>query len=152
MKKQILLLFVALIMLSCKDKQINSSVSNAEEVEQEIIPTVDLGCYVFNDGKNIVTLEILKNEKDVEGNLSYTLAEKDKNTGIFKGQLKGNILIGTYTFKSEGSKSSREVAFKVSSDTLIEGYGDLNEDGTAFRDITTLKFSSNVPLGKTNCN
>ena len=80
------------------------------------------------------------------------MSEKDKNSGNFTGELQEGILIANYTFKSEGKESIRQVAFKVNGDKLIEGYGELNNDGTAFKDLNNISFTSKMPLTKTDCN
>ncbi|KKN46648.1 hypothetical protein LCGC14_0671010 [marine sediment metagenome] len=87
----------------------------------------------------------------MEANLTYALAEKDKNTGTYKGEFNDGKLIGTYTFQSEGVESKRQVAFMLSDDQLIEGYGELNEDGSLFKDVNTVNYSSTMPLSKTDC-
>lgn len=154
MKKLTILFFTALTMLNCKNKEEKTENTSPQEVvtEEKATAQLNLGCYIFNDGKNNVSLEITENGSEIKGNLNYAYAEKDKNSGNFTGKLTDGILIGKYTFQSEGKESTREVAFKVDGDKLIEGYGDLNEDGTAFKDATHLDFTSKMPLTKTDCN
>lgn len=153
MKKLTLLFFTVLTMLNCKNKEEKTENTTPQEVvtEEKAAAQLDLGCYVFNDGKNNVSFEIIENGSEIKGNLTYEFAEKDKNSGSFSGKLTDGILIGKYTFQSEGKESVREVAFKVDGDKLIEGYGDSNEDGTAFKDATQLNFDSKMPLAKTDC-
>ncbi len=154
MKKLIVLSFVALTMLNCKNKEQKTENLNSdlEEIAEETTTTLDLGCYFFNDGKNMVSLEIIENGKEIKGNLTYSLTEKDKNSGNFKGELQEGILIANYTFQSEGKESIRQVAFKVDGDKLIEGYGELNSDGATFKDRSNIHFTSKMPLTKTDCN
>lgn len=153
MKKFTILFFTALTMLNCKNKEEKKENINTQEVlsEEKTTVSLDLGCYIFNDGKNDVSFEITENGSEIKGNLTYSFAEKDKNSGSFTGKLNNGILLGKYTFQSEGKESVREVAFKVDGDKLIEGYGDLNEDGTAFKDATNLNFTSKMPLTKADC-
>lgn len=154
MKKLTLLFFTVLTMLNCKNKEEKTEITNPQEVittEEKTTASLDLGCYIFNDEKNNVSFEITENGSEIKGNLTYAFAEKDKNSGNFSGKLTDGILLGKYTFQSEGKESVREVAFKVEGDKLIEGYGDLNEDGTAFKDATNLNFTSKMPLAKTDC-
>jgi hypothetical protein len=141
-------------MLNCKNKEQKPENTNAysQEVTVEKTVALDLGCYVFNDNKNNVSLEITENGEVIKGNLTYTLAEKDKNSGSFTGELKNDVLIANYTYQSEGKKSIRQIAFKVDGDKIIEGYGDLNNEGTAFKDINNINFTSKMPLTKTECN
>jgi hypothetical protein len=152
MKKFTILFFTVLTMLHCKNKEEETENTNLEVVtEEKTASQLDLGCYIFDDGKNNVSFEIIENTSEIKGNLNYAFAEKDKNSGSFTGKLTDGILLGKYTFQSEGKESVREVAFKVDGDKLIEGYGELNEDGTAFKDVTNLNFTSKMPLTKTDC-
>lgn len=152
MKKLIILSLIALTMLNCKNKEQKTETSNTglPEVTATATPLA-LGCYVFNDGKSTVSLEITQNDAAIKGNLTYALSEKDKNSGTFTGQVKDGVLIANYTFQSEGKESTRQIAFKVNKDTLTEGYGELNSEGTAFKDVNSLSFTSNMPLTKTDC-
>lgn len=154
MRELLVVSFAALTLLNCKNKEqkpINSNTPLQEVIAEKAISPIDLGCYVFDDGKNIVSLEIIENTTEIRGNLTYALSEKDKNSGHFTGQLKDNILLLSYTFQSEGKETTRQVAFKVDGKTLIEGYGKLNDDGTTFKDVSNLNFISKMPLAKTNC-
>lgn len=148
MKKLAILLFATMTLLSCKKETEKTESTNLQETKST---TLDLGCYIFNDGENNVSLEITENGKEIIGNLIYAYAEKDKNSGSFSGMLTDDVLLGTYIFESEGKESTREVAFKVDGDKLIEGYGDLNPDGRTFKDKTHLNFDSKMPLTKTDC-
>lgn len=154
MKKLTILFFTVLTLLNCKNKEEKTENTGESKIksEERTSSSLDLGCYIFNDEKNNVTFEITENGTEIKGILNYAFAEKDKNSGNFLGKLNDGILLGKYTFQSEGKESVREVAFKVDGDELIEGYGDLNEDGSAFKDVANLNFSSKMPLLKTDCN
>jgi hypothetical protein len=153
MKKILVAAFTALTMLNCKNKEQTTETKNTDpqEVIAEKTTALNLGCYVFDDGKNIVSLEITKNGEEIKGNLTYALFEKDKNSGKFTGKLKEGILIADYTFMSEGKESIRQIAFKAEGNKLIEGYGEQNNEGTAFKDISNVQFTSAMPLTKTDC-
>lgn len=154
MKKIVTLSFVLLVFANCKNKeqQAETSNSNPKEVTQEIVAAkLEIGCYVYDDEKNNITLEVTENKTPISGNLSYSLSEKDKNTGSFIGEIKADLLIATYTFNSEGKTSTRQVAFKLENDKLIEGYGELNTNGTTFKDVSSLNFDSKMPLLKSDC-
>lgn len=154
MNKLIILSFVVLTILSCKNREQKTENSNTDlqEVAEKSVGTLDLGCYAFDDGKNTVLLEIIENDKEIKGNLTYSLIEKDKNSGNFTGELQEGLLIASYTFQSEGKESIRQVAFKIDGDKLIEGYGELNNDGTTFKDFSNIHFTSKMPLTKMDCN
>jgi hypothetical protein len=150
MKKFTILFFTILTMLHCKNKEENPENTNNQEIttKKKKVDTLAMGNYLFEDGKNLITFVIEENGNEIKGFLTYELAEKDKNSGKFSGKFEDGILIGKYTFKSEGKESTREVAFKVDGDKLIEGYGDLSEDGTAFKNASNLNFTSKMPLTK----
>lgn len=154
MKNLVLVLFFILAVVNCKEK--NAETNNTVESEQtdmreKMVPVVQKGCYRFDENGTTITFEVTEIANSVEGNLTYALSGKDKNTGTFKGRLKDDKLIGEYTFQSEGVESSREVAFMVKGDQLIEGYGELTDGGTAFKDLDAINYSSKMPLAKTDC-
>ena len=152
MKKLILLALLAVTMINCKDKpQQEETITTTEETVITTPATLELGCYTFDDGKSTVMLEIIDNTSEVKGTLNYLLFEKDGNTGTISGSVKDGILLANYTFQSEGSETTRQVAFKIEDDKLMEGYGDMNDDGTTFKDVSMLNFNSQMPLSKTDC-
>lgn len=157
MKKIAFTLFLFVLMVSCKTKEEKQTDSSEEKTSTEITqeklktPILETGCYTYEGNGNKVSLEITDISNTVLGNLDYALKEKDANTGTFAGTLQDSILIGSYSFSSEGSQSTREVAFLIKDGQLIEGYGELDETGTAFKDKSALSFSSSMPLSKTDC-
>lgn len=154
MKKLIILSLLTLSFVSCKNK--TSKEQNTSE-EKEVVTTekpsslLQLGCYSYNENNNAINLEITNFGNGITGKLTYAFDRKDSNSGIFSGKLDGDKLFGEYTFMSEGVESKREVAFLVKDNQLIEGYGELNENGTAFVDKNNIKYSSTMPLTKTDC-
>lgn len=154
MKKLVLLTFAFVTVVSCKNntKTENQSVTEkntGRETSQK--STLEIGCYDYKSDGNIITMEITEVNENVKGDLNISYSEKDANQGEFVGTLNGDKLIGTYTFNSEGIKSSREIAFLVKDNQLIEGFGDLNDDGTKFKDVNTIKYTSTMPLTKVDC-
>lgn len=154
MKKLIILALLIISSTSCK----NNTKEQETVVEKEVITTeepttmIAVGCYSYDANNNLIHLEITNLENGVIGKLTYALNEKDRNSGTFNGQLIEDKLIGEYTFLSEGVQSTREVAFMIKDNQLIEGFGELNETGTAFVDKSTIKYNSTMPLSKTDCN
>lgn len=155
MKKHIILLLIIIVFTSCKH---SSEDRKSEEkpiqtiIEQISTSSLEVGCYFYSDGKNIINFEILETEGEINGNLIFNLYQKDSNKGTFKGYISEDKLFGIYTFESEGIKSSREVAFMIKDNLLIEGYGELNESGNAFRNKDKIQYTSEMPLKKTDCN
>lgn len=153
MKKLLMISIVAFTIIQCKNKEQDRENTTTEisVATKTTTATLSLGCYKYDDGKNKITFEVLENEKEIRGNLDYALAEKDRNTGQFIGTQEEDVIIGIYAYQSEGLESTREIAFKIEGDKLIEGYGELSDDGTSFQDISSIEYTSSMPLEKTNC-
>ena len=148
MKKQIILsLSILFLSVSCKD---GDFLVLGKSVTVEPV-TATKECYEYDQDGNDISMQIETTGKDVIGAMTYSLSEKDKNAGILKGQWKNDILLLDYTFLSEGTESTRQVAFQLKDGQLIEGYGEMTEDGTKFKEVSQLKFTSTMPLSKTNC-
>lgn len=149
MKSKILftIAFVTLF-ISCKKEAPEVTTPVTETVKPEEPKTT---CYSFEENGSSVSLQMETTGKDVAGTMVYALAEKDKNTGTFKGTINNDILIADYTFQSEGVESTRQIAFELKDGQLIEGYGEMNEDGTKFKDVAQIKFDSTMPLSKVEC-
>ncbi|WP_111307426.1 hypothetical protein [Confluentibacter sediminis] len=151
MKKLIILCLITSVFISCKNK---SETDNTRETVDTNVPSpfLEVGCYAYKGHNNSIELKITEMNDMVAGYLNYHLAEKDANTGTFRGIVDDDVLLAEYTFQSEGTTSKREVIFKVINDELIEGYGEMDAEGTHFRNTDHVSFSSTMPLTKTDCN
>jgi hypothetical protein len=120
--------FVAAIILltACHGGKEQSSETSSEGGPQP-------GCYAFREGGSSIELQLEMTGDAVSGNLLYSLAEKDKNTGTIKGTVRGNTVDAYYTFSSEGTTSVREVIFQWVDNSLIEGIGEhVERNDTSF--------------------
>ncbi|WP_284652522.1 hypothetical protein [Flavobacterium terrisoli] len=150
MKKSVFLLLVfPLLLIGCK--KVDNVEILGKPVTVEPTPKGNEECYSYEKDGNSISIQIETSGEDVFGAMAYSLAEKDKSAGLLKGKWKNNILLLDYTFQSEGTQSKRQVAFELKDGQLIEGFGEMNEDGTEFKDISQLKFSPTMPLSKTDC-
>jgi hypothetical protein len=109
------------------------------------------GCYTFSGDGSTISFEITEAGNQVQGNLVYDIVGKGMNSGTFEGTLQDNLLVGTYTFRTEGTERTREVAFRIDQDELREGNGILDNEGKAFRSVAALNFSNSRPLKRANC-
>lgn len=111
------------------------------------------GCYRLAANADTVMMRLNMKDSLVSGDLSYRLVGKDRNDGSIKGVLRDNLIIANYTFRSEGMMSVRQVAFKLSGTSLVEGYGDIDTKGDTvkFKDVNNLTFQDNRPLTKYPC-
>jgi hypothetical protein len=149
MNKQILfsIAFVFLL-IGCKKEGTPTETPVSEET-QSAPPRME--CYTYDANGSTIDLQLQYNGEEVTGSLTYNLAEKDSNKGTITGKVENNILIAEYTFYSEGTESTRQVAFKISANKLVEGYGEMTEDGTHFKNVNNLSFDSKMPLSKIDC-
>lgn len=159
MKQFMLITFLMITLAGCKNNEKKEAeepmteVKNDTTVDTKEEPKLEIGCYIYNERGDLVRFEITEiNGNSVKGKLNYAYAEKDKNEGTFEGVLTGDKLLGKYTFMSEGVQSVRDVAFKVEKDQVVQGFGDLNNDGSTFKDTTKLNYSATTPWKKAPCN
>ena len=158
MKKLFVLLLSVVLLIRCNSNSSSESspaknpVSDSSTIASTHDTLLQKGCYTYDGNGSTINFEITGVVgTEITGKLNYSLKEKDSNSGTFKGVLSGDTLFGSYTFFSEGVESTREVAFLVKDKQLIEGVGELNATGTAFKDRNTIKYSSDMPLKKTDC-
>lgn len=132
-----------------KDKETEASTeqpANAPKVEP-------IACYQYATAADTITLKLVNMGGTVGGALIYKLKEKDMNAGTIKGTLRGDILLADYTFKSEGTQSTRQVAFKKTGNAFIEGYGEtVDVNGVEqFRNADSIVYSSSMKLEEIPC-
>ena len=160
MKNLMIVVVISILIWGCKDNSKKDEPLSQPNVDKTLtekeninVNKLDLTCYEYKTEGNNLKMEVTRIEGDaVTANLFFSYAEKVKNEGTFFGNMHGDKLIGTYTFMSEGVQSNRDVIFKVEADQIIEGFGELNEGGTTFKDITKITYSHKTPWMKTDCN
>ena len=150
-----LLLISIVFLAACNSQTETTSDSSADSLKNPVENNASLlnGCYISILKKDTATLKINENGSGVFGELSYNRFEKDSNKGVFKGEIKDDLIIGDYTFQSEGKSSVRQVVFKISGTNLVEGYGDININGdtSVFKNISRLNYQNEQPFIKTDC-
>jgi hypothetical protein len=137
--------FIALALLTSCGSQTDKT-----EKTKEGIP---MQCYQYASQGDTVALNLVHIGDTYTGSLVYLFKEKDRNVGTFQASMRGDILVADYTFNSEGTKSTRQVAFKKVGNTYVEGYGEsVDENGVMkFKDINSLNFGSSIILQETPC-
>ncbi|MGV9004785.1 hypothetical protein [Flavobacterium sp.] len=153
--KKILFITITLFAISaCKN---NSKIDSTTAVDTKSSAltnpdkVIEKGCYTYSNNGSVVRMEVTENDNQVAGTLKIAYAEKDASTGTFIGKMNGDKLMATYTFSSEGKQSTREIAFQLNNNQLIEGYAEMDETGTTFKDATAIVYDSNMPLSKVMC-
>jgi hypothetical protein len=148
-------LFILLALTSLAVACNNDSTTTNTEKKTTQPAAVAATCYMGTSGKDSVILTLRKDNEDVAtGELSYLFYEKDKSRGTFSGRMKGDTLFADYTYSSEGTQSTREIAFLQKDNTLTEGYGDATEIGgkMTFKNPSDLQFGgTGFVLSKVDC-
>lgn len=108
--------------------------------------------YIVNGDTIILTLKWLDTSR-FTGSMVYRLKEKDGNIGTLEGKRRDSILLADYRFSSEGTTSTREIAFKQIADYIVEGFGDVSPDSSGFKFTSpdSLIFDLNRKLHRVNC-
>jgi len=156
MKKSIMLLTslnIVIVLFGCNvnsDKTGESLVK--QNKEKEVAPN-STECYVLENSKDTVSLKMVIANNMVSGDLLYQYFEKDRNTGIIAGEMKGDTIFASYTFMSEGIESKREVVFLKKGNELIEGYAGINPatGEPDFSNHSAIKFDEKLVLQKAEC-
>ena len=126
----------------------NSDTLNAGVKATDTRRVNEKSCYQYYSVKDTVKLEVVKNENSISGTLRIKHFGKDENIGTFTGVMKQDTLVADYTFMSEGVTSVRQIAFFKRNNTLVEGYGDVEEKNgkMVFRNLDKLNFKDSAPL------
>ena len=117
------------------------------------IPIAEQTCYTYIKGKDTAELTLITTGIVSTGELAYKWFEKDKNMGTVEGEMRGDTLVATYTFNSEGQQSTRQVAFLRKGNQFLEGFGDVEEKNgkTQFKDLSKLDFNKGITFEKIAC-
>ena len=145
--KKILYCFGAIVLLSaCNQKAENKDTITVTNTNQ----TDFSGMYHYEQNGDTITLQLTVDGSKANGNLLYALNEKDRNSGSFVGEIKDGILLANYTFSSEGVLSERQITFKLTETSAIEGYGEVEEINgkMVFKDPANLEYEKGLVLTK----
>lgn len=145
--KKILYCFGAIALLSaCTQKTENKDAITVSNTNQ----TDFSGLYNYQQNGDTITLQLTVDGTKANGNLLYALNEKDRNSGSFIGEIKDGVLLADYTFSSEGILSERQIAFKLTDTSAVEGYGDVQEINgkMMFKDAANLEYGTGLVLTK----
>ncbi len=158
MKQKISIVIAFVVLISCNgnpEKTITDNKVTTESVATEKIKNSNetSECYINTKNKDSMVLTLTIKNNLVTGNMNYQIAGKDKNKGTLQGEMRGDTLFADYTFWSEGIQSVRQVAYIKKGNSLLEGYGDVEEKGNrmVFKNTGALNFGKGIVLQKTVC-
>jgi hypothetical protein len=142
--KNLIVVLVGIVIVGSLVYYLSHRTAPVNEGDQIVEENIE-GCYVARLGQDVYTLRInsLTNGL-VNGMLSYKNFQKDSSSGPLVGTYTaGNgILLGDYSFDSEGMHSVRQVIFKKMGNTFVQGFGPVNvqNDREYLTDINTVTF------------
>ena len=145
---------IAIVLLvACNNDEQKSTDNGNDKSAKPAESTVSKTCYQGINNKDTVSMELTVADKAVSGNLLYNLFEKDRNKGTFNGEMRGDTLLADYIFASEGMTSTRQMIFLKKGNSLIEGYGEMEEKKgkMMFKNINTVDFSKSIGLKQIDC-
>ncbi|MGC1632116.1 MAG: hypothetical protein WA749_08395 [Gelidibacter sp.] len=146
---------LVLVGISCKE----TTKENVETIDMEnqnkaTLSKIEEQCFWYAKNKDTIKLMLKENKTLVTGKMVINLYEKDGSHGSFEGILKGDTLFADYDFESEGITSKRELIFLKKGNTLLQGYGDVEEEGqhtTVFKKGAKITFDEKFPLTAVDC-
>lgn len=153
MKKIAVAVFVSVSLFGCKKEAEEALPVAVESQPSESREKAPPECYLYASDRDTVRLNLVVQDATVNGDLAYRYYEKDKSSGTVSGVVKGDTLVMTYEFMSEGMESKRQVVFLRTASGLTEGYGEVFEKDSAmfFRDMKKLDFPGKIVLEKIVC-
>ena len=154
MRKYIVLfLAISSAIVACNSNQSEENASDSNAVDTTIVPGSQQSCFAYIKDKDTAKITMMSSGPITTGELSYKLYEKDKNNGVFEGELHGDTLIAEYTFSSEGKESVRQVAFLKKGNQLFEGFGEMEDKNgkMMFKNTAALKFGDSMVFNKSDC-
>lgn len=146
-------LIISFLAAGCGTKKSQDQDSTDKEITviKPMIP--ESGCYAFLTPSDSIWLKTEVFPNVVTGILKYRISGKDKNSGTLEGKFHGDTLIADYSFHSEGRLSVRQVAFLFQDSSMVEGYGDIQEQNGKFifRNASEIDFSKGLKLQSISC-
>lgn len=159
MKRILICSIIALAAVSCNKKTETSNVNSADSsgvfTDEESVADSTLaattGCYMQVTGNDTLFAQIDDNLGTVTGKLHYKNHQKDSSFGDLLGSSVGDTIKVDYTFRSEGSLSTREIWFLKKDGKLLEGIGPFDKTGEKYANYKNIKFGDGHVLDAVDC-
>lgn len=100
-------------------------------------------CYSLQQGQDLTVVQLQQEGNTVSGYYAWEPYEKDGAHGTLNGEMADDLIKTIHTYMIEGSIQSEEAYFKLEGDKLLQGDGELADDGgiMTFKDPANLKFT-----------
>jgi hypothetical protein len=148
-----ILIGFGLALAACNSNSTEQANTDSAMTDSTTVSGPQQYCYNYIKDKDTAKITLMSSGVITTGELSYHLDGKDKNNGVFEGELHGDTLIAEYTFNSEGKESVRQVAFLKKGNQLFEGFGDQQEKNgkMMFTNTSKLTFGNSLVFSKIDC-
>ena len=150
------MLLAVIVLSACAKKTEENQDTDADStaLSESVNVENDANCFAYQAKGDSAFMKMTITDGVVAGDLSYALAEKDKNKGTIDGKLIGDTLLVNYKFMSEGVESTREAAFLKKGNDWVEGFGPVEEKQGAmhFKDRSKLNFDNGLTFKAVDCN
>lgn len=156
----LLVVMVTLLHIACKNNDqtvVSEGQATGDSLVKEstnVISDSSLsGCYSMIAQRDTASLQLEVKGTHVSGSLSYNLFQKDRNDGTFDGEIKGDMILGWYLFRSEGLISVRQVAWQVRPGKVVPANGEVEvrNDSSFYKNPQSLSFDSSRAFVKVPC-
>jgi hypothetical protein len=136
---------------ACNNNPSTTSENDADPRNVNRLDTIE--CYSGSLGRDSAYLTATVQGNQVLGTLNYRFYEKDNSTGSFIGRMRIDTLVADYVFTAEGVSSTRQIVFLEQNGRLIEGYGEMREEGgkMIFKNLDSIKFGTGFRLTRGPC-
>ncbi len=139
----VVLFLSAIVLISINKNNEVTYIPPSPSTEEDSIK----GCYVATIDKDVYTLNIQsQNGAQISGTLDFRNFQKDSSHGTFNGTYTDGVLLGDYSFSSEGTDSVMQVIFKKFGEDFVRGYGELDSTGTRFSNLEGVTYDISSPL------
>lgn len=153
MKQYITLIMFLVAAAGCggNEKTLTNEVAVTDTATNNI--SSPAGCHIMVLEKDTAYMSLQESGDSLYGPLEYKRFEKDSNKGIVRLLKRNGRAEGWYNFQSEGMHSVRQIIFKMSGDSLSEGYGDImmKGDTAMYKYPQALQFEEKHSFVKVNC-
>jgi hypothetical protein len=139
--KNSILIFLFVVLVACdnsgtKATNERSAQSTLADEKDDTTPpannatvTVISGCYLQILKRDTIVLKLEQAGDEITGKLTIDNYEKDGSSGTVWGREEDGLIKLVYSFTSEGMKSVMDVYFKMESNGLIRGIGEVQTKG-----------------------
>ncbi|MEB4592856.1 hypothetical protein VSS37_17895 [Candidatus Thiothrix sp. Deng01] len=144
-----ILLGAAALLAACDDSKTEQPAASAPPDKEEA--SARTRCFSMLEGKDLTAIQIQQDGNAISGYYAWEPSEKDGSHGVLNGEISDGLIKASHTYMIEGTIQTEETYFKLESDRLLQGSGELVEDNGVMvvKDPASLQFTD--VLKETDC-